>query len=90
MTITYCPEEDTLRILLRDAPIHQSEVHPAGLVLDFDQHGGILGLEIASASDYISRPDALTLVNVTGRRTAGVVAAPDRAGESAALAGATI
>lgn len=59
MTVTYDPEEDTLRILFRNAPIHGSEVHPSGLILDFDQNGAILGLELASASDHISRPDAI-------------------------------
>lgn len=64
MTVTYDPDEDTLRILFRNAPIHGSEVHASGLVLDFDQHGGILGLELASASAYISRPDAMTPVEI--------------------------
>lgn len=62
MTVLYDPEEDTLRILLRNAPIHASEVHPAGLVLDFDQDGGILGIEIASASHCVSQGEGLSLI----------------------------
>ena len=56
MKMTYNPKEDTLRILFRNAPIHDSEVHQAGLILDFDQHGKIVGLELAAASKHISRP----------------------------------
>lgn len=56
MKMTYNAEEDTLRILFRNAPIHESEVHQAGLILDFDQHGKLVGLELASASKHISRP----------------------------------
>ena len=44
MKVTYNPKEDTLRILLCNAPIHESEVHRAGLTLDFDQTGKIVGL----------------------------------------------
>jgi len=56
MKVTYNPKEDTLRILLCNAPIHESEVHRAGLTLDFDQTGKIVGLELSGASRHMSRP----------------------------------
>ena len=63
MKMTYNPEEDTLRILFRSAPIHESETHQAGLILDFDQHGKIVGLELADASTLMSRPETLEFLN---------------------------
>jgi|GEM_PF-604533 Uncharacterized conserved small protein len=80
MTITYSPEEDTLRILFRNAPIHETEVHPSGLILDFDQHGGILGLELASASEHISRPEALAAVTAFRPEAAPAVPLPEESG----------
>ena len=68
MKMTYNAEEDTLRILFRNAPIHESEVHHAGLILDFDQHGKIVSIELASASTHISRP------HIAGLHIAPVVA----------------
>lgn len=62
MKVTYNPEEDTLRILFRNAPIHESEQHRSGLILDYDQHGCILGLELAEASEYLSGSQSASLI----------------------------
>ncbi|HVK04406.1 MAG TPA: DUF2283 domain-containing protein [Armatimonadaceae bacterium] len=93
MTITYSPEEDTLRILFRNAPIHESEVHRSGLILDFDQHGGILGLELASASEHVSGADALAAMTTARREVrpaaAASAATPDSGPSLQAAATAT-
>lgn len=59
MKMTYDPQADTLRILFRSAPIHDSETHRGGLILDFDQQGKLVGLELAAASTLMSRPETL-------------------------------
>lgn len=59
MKMTYDPQADTLRILFRSAPIHESETHRAGLILDFDQQGKLVGLELPAASTLMSRPETL-------------------------------
>ncbi|BDI28595.1 hypothetical protein CCAX7_006460 [Capsulimonas corticalis] len=56
MKVTYNPDEDKLRILFCNAPIQESEAHRAGLILDYDQNGRIVGLELSGASAHISRP----------------------------------
>jgi uncharacterized protein YuzE len=65
MKMTYNPKEDTLRILFRNAPIHDSEVHQAGLILDFEQNGKIVGLELAAASKHITRPHMAAFLDAT-------------------------
>ena len=62
MKVTYNPTEDTLHILFCSAPIHESENHRAGLILDYDQHGRIVGLELASASEHMSHPHIVDFV----------------------------
>lgn len=50
MKLTYFPETDTLYIAFRDEPSVESEEVREGLVLDFGDAGGIVGIEIEGAS----------------------------------------
>jgi|GEM_PF-2238035 len=56
MKVSYDPAIDTLRILLCDAPIQATETHHSGLIFDYDHNGRIVGLELTSASEHMSRP----------------------------------
>ncbi len=56
MKITYDAHQDTLRILFRSAPIHQTDHQGSGVTLDYDQHGQIVGMELTRASDCVSDP----------------------------------
>lgn len=62
MKVTYNLQEDTLHILFRSAPIAETETQRPGLTLDYDQQGRIVGLQLADASEHISRPHALDSV----------------------------
>jgi uncharacterized protein YuzE len=66
MKVTYNPDGDKLNILFRSAPISETETHRPGLILDYDQQGRIIGLELANASEHISRPHALGFVEMVG------------------------
>ena len=67
MKIIYNPDLDGLRILFSDAPIEHSATVDAGLTLDYDQSGGVVGLEVAQASHCMSNP---RLVEFTERSSA--------------------
>jgi uncharacterized protein YuzE len=56
MKVTYDPEVDVLRILLSDAPVEESDEDKPGAILDYDQAGNIVGLEILEASKRITNP----------------------------------
>ncbi len=56
MKVTYDPEVDVLRILLRDAPIEESDEDKPGVILDYDKDGNVVGLEILEASKRITNP----------------------------------
>ena len=47
MKVRYDPEVDVLTIVLSDAPIAESDEGKPGLILDYDIHGNVVGLEIA-------------------------------------------
>ncbi len=54
--VTYDPEVDVLRILLSDAPIEESDEDKPGVILDYDNKGNVVGLEILEASKRITNP----------------------------------
>ena len=56
MKIIYNPEVDVLRIILRDAPIAESDEDKPGVVLDYDADGNVVGLEILDASRRTDDP----------------------------------
>ncbi|MCF2151252.1 DUF2283 domain-containing protein [Desmonostoc muscorum LEGE 12446] len=59
MKITYDPEVDILRIILSDVPIEDSDEEKPGVILDSDEDGNIIGLEILDASKRIDNPRSL-------------------------------
>jgi uncharacterized protein YuzE len=62
MKVTYNAQQDTLHILFCNAPISETETHRPGLILDYDQRGRIVSLELATASEHISRLPTLAVV----------------------------
>jgi len=54
--VTYDPEVDVLRILFREAPIEESDEDKPGIILDYDEEGNIVGLEVLNASQRVENP----------------------------------
>jgi uncharacterized protein YuzE len=61
MKVTYDPEVDVLRILFSNTPIEESDEDKPGVILDYDKHGNIVGLEILDASKRVENPRAVEL-----------------------------
>lgn len=56
MKITYDPEVDILRIVFTNAPIEESDEEKPGIILDFDNGGDIVAMEILDASKRMENP----------------------------------
>lgn len=56
MKITYDARMDILRIILNDAPIAESDEDKTGMILDYDEHGQVVGVEILDASKRVDNP----------------------------------
>ena len=54
--ISYDPETDTLTVILKDAPVVESDVSKPGIILDFDKQGDIVSFEILDASSRVTDP----------------------------------
>jgi YD repeat-containing protein len=59
LKVTYDPDVDVLYILLRDAPIEESDEGKPGVILDYDKAGNIVGIEILDASKRTENPRAV-------------------------------
>ena len=53
MRIQYFSETDTLSIRLNDSPSVESEEIAPDVVVDFDKAGGVVGIDIDSASSKV-------------------------------------
>ena len=60
MQAKYDTEQDILRIRWSDAPIEESDEEQLGVILDYDQQGNVIGVEILNASHKISQWQQLT------------------------------
>lgn len=50
MQAKYDTEQDILRIRWSDAPIEESDEEQSGVILDYDQQGNVIGVEIVTYS----------------------------------------
>ncbi|MGD0217684.1 MAG: DUF2283 domain-containing protein [Desulfobaccales bacterium] len=59
MKVTYDAEVDVLRILFSNAPIEESDEDKPGLIIDYDQDGNVVGMEILDATKRMDNPRAV-------------------------------
>lgn len=59
MKITYDTEQDILRVLFSDAPIHRTSIACQGTLLDFDYKDRLVAVEVADASHRMPAPSEL-------------------------------
>lgn len=56
MKASYDPITDTLRLVFLDAPIAESDEDKPGVILDYDQSGNVVAMEILDASRRVQDP----------------------------------
>ena len=60
MKAIYDPDKDILQISLTDAVIEETTQIAPGLILDYDEDGKVIGLEIRRASQKVDDPYQIT------------------------------
>ena len=61
MRIDYNAESDTLRIVLKETPVRESEEERSGVILDYDPTGQLAALEILDAATRVDTGDGVHL-----------------------------
>ena len=56
MRVIYDSKTDTLTIILSDMPVAESDEDKPGVVLDYDDSGNLVSLEILDASRRVGLP----------------------------------
>ena len=64
MKVTYDAETDTLRVLLKETAVAESDEEKPGVIIDFDAEGDIVGFEILDASDRVNDPRRMDFATV--------------------------
>ncbi len=59
MKIIYDPDVDILSIVFSQAAIEESDEKKPGIIMDYDQQGNIVGMEIMNASKRMDNPNAV-------------------------------
>lgn len=59
--IKYDPQVDILRIRFGDTVIHDSDEVSPGVIVDYDENGKIVGLELLDISDTVQPSKAVAL-----------------------------
>ena len=54
MKAKYDPRTDTLTVRLRPGPVAESDEDKPGVILDYDEEGNLLGIEVMDASRRVA------------------------------------
>ena len=56
MKIIYDQETDTMTVILKETPIEESDEAKSGIIIDYDNQGDIVSIEILDAKKRITQP----------------------------------
>ncbi len=56
MKVTYDPHTDTLTVIFSNNTISESDEDKPGVILDYDDQGNLVSLEVLDASKRVSEP----------------------------------
>lgn len=59
MVIRYAKDVDVIYIKLTDAKVAESDEDKPGIILDYDESGEIVGIEVLNASKKINQPNGV-------------------------------
>lgn len=59
MKVNYDRETDTLTIIFTETPIVESDEDKPGVILDYDEKGNLVSLEILDASSRVNVPSKM-------------------------------
>ena len=68
MRVIYDAQTDTLTIILSEGPVVESDEDKPGMILDYDESGNVVSLEILDASQRVTQPTQM-VYELAGHKT---------------------
>ncbi len=66
MKVSYDSRTDTLSVILKeDVPVAESDEDKPGVILDYDQDGHLVSIEILDASERVTHAEKIELEGLT-------------------------
>ena len=62
MEIRYDKQADIMVLVFTKNPVTESDEKKSGIIFDYDEHGGIVSIEILDASEKITEPERVDVV----------------------------
>jgi YD repeat-containing protein len=59
--VNYDAATDTLTVIFRDGPVAESDEGKPGVILDYDDQGNLVSIEVLDASVRVQEPRSVTL-----------------------------
>lgn len=59
MKVIYDRETDTLSLILADRPVAESDELREGVIVDYDEEGRIVSVEVLDASQHVTEPTSM-------------------------------
>lgn len=59
MKVVFDPNQDILQVCFKDTSIQETSQISPGLILDYDEDGNVIGLEIRQASQKLDDPNSI-------------------------------
>jgi uncharacterized protein YuzE len=59
MKVIYDPNTDTMTIILKESAVAESDEEKKGIIIDYDNQGDMVSLEILDAKKRITQPTQL-------------------------------
>jgi uncharacterized protein YuzE len=61
MRVNYDEATDVLTVVLREGPVVESDEDKPGVILDYDEEGNLVSIEVLDASKRVQDPRSVTL-----------------------------